>query len=305
MIGGHRTREGMLIEGAQGWGEFSPDPGSPDHVTARWLTAAIEAGTVGWPDPVRGRVPVAVTVPAVEPARAFEIAAASGCAAADVQVATHPDSRADDIARVAAVRDALGPQGRVRADAGGRWDADTAVTAIGALEKAAGGLDYVEQPCRTLDEMAAVRRRVEVRIAADESIRHAAEPIRVAVREAADIAVLQSGALGGVRRGLRIAEVSGLPCVVSATVQTSVGLAAGVALAGALPDLPFACALDTRLSLSADVVADARSLVPVDGYLPVAPMPPAPDPVRLDAFALTDQDRIDRWRALLERAATA
>jgi O-succinylbenzoate synthase len=172
VLDGPAPREGMLLEGPQGWGEFSPPADIDDVHLARWLTAAIEVGTVGWPDPVRGRVPIAVTVPAVDPVRAHAIVTASGCGTAEVTVAGSPGSLADDIARVEAVRDALGPAGAIRVDANGRWDTDTAVSAIAALSSAAGGLEFVEQPCRTLDELAAVRRLVDVRIAADQSIRY-------------------------------------------------------------------------------------------------------------------------------------
>ena len=129
--------EGMLLEGPQGWGEFSPPAAVAGVRAARYLTAAIEAGTVGWPDPVRGRVAVAVAVPAVEPEPAAAIAATGGCSTADVRVARGPGSLDDDIARVAAVRAALGPDAVIRCDAGGAWDVDTAVAAIAALAPAA------------------------------------------------------------------------------------------------------------------------------------------------------------------------
>jgi O-succinylbenzoate synthase len=293
-VPGVGTRAGMLLEGPQGWGEFSPPDGCDDATEVRWLTAAIETGTVGWPDPVRGRVPIAVAVPAVDPGRAHEIVTHAGCATAEVTV---NGSLAEDIARVAAVRDALGPDGAIRCAANGIWDVDTAVTAIAALASAAGGLQYVEQPCRTGGELAAVRRKVDVRIAADLSI---ATGPAVSVVDAADVAVLRCGPLGGVRRGLRVAEASGLPCVVGSTLETSIGLAAGLALAGALPELPFACGLGTMTLLGGDVVAAPRSLVPVDGYLPVAPMPAAPDPELLARFAAVDPTVVARWRARLD-----
>ena len=302
VLDGPAPREGMLLEGPQGWGEFSP-PGDVDGANlVRWLTAAIEVGTVGWPDPVRGRVPIAVTVPAVDPVRAHAIVTASGCGTAEVTVAARPGSLADDIARVEAVRDALGPAGAIRVDANGQWDTDTAVSAIAALTSAAGGLEFVEQPCRTLDQLAAVRRRVDVRIAADQSIRYAKRPLDVSRAGAADIVVLTCAPLGGARRALRVAEVCELPCVVSSALESSIGLAAGLALAGALPELPFACGLGTRTLLDGDVVAPSRSLVPVDGHLPVAPMPAAPDPDLVARFAVTDADVIERWRQRLTTA---
>ncbi|MGH3940612.1 MAG: enolase C-terminal domain-like protein, partial [Pseudonocardiaceae bacterium] len=155
---GIMIREGLLIEGPAGWGEFCPFEDYDDRESAAWLATALEACTVGWPAPVRDRIPINCTVAAVEPDRAHQIAATSGCATAKVKVADHPDSLAEDLARVEAVRDALGPDGAVRVDANGVWDVDTAVKHIRLLDKAAGGLEYVEQPCRTLDELAAVRR---------------------------------------------------------------------------------------------------------------------------------------------------
>lgn len=295
------AREGMLVEGPQGWGEFSPLPG--DLSLMRWLTAAIEPGTVGWPDPLRGRVPIAVTVPAIDAAGAHHIVATSGCRTAAVEVGAGP--LADDIARVEAVRDAIGAAGAIRCDAKGRWDADTAVAAIAALDPAAQGLEFVEQPCRTIAELAAVRRRVEVPIAADESIRTAGDPMSVPLGESADVAVLSCGPLGGARRALRLAERCGLPCVVASSLETSIGLAAGLALAGALPDLPFACELGTVALLGGDLVAPSRSLVALDGYLPVAPMPPAPRPDLLARYAVTEPARLAWWRERLHRATAA
>jgi O-succinylbenzoate synthase len=291
--------EGALLEGPQGWGEFSPPLDCPADELGRWLTAATEPGTVGWPDAVRGRIPVAVAVPAVHPVRARQIAAESGCHSADVTVGA--GALADDVARLEAVRDGLGADGVIRLSVGGAWDVDAAVSAIEVLTEAAGGVGYVEQPCRTAEEMAAVRRRVDVRIAGCASCL-LDDAASVAPGDAADVAVLVSARLGGVRRALRQAERLGLPCVVSSEVQTSVGLAAGLALAGALAELPFACGLGTATGLCGDVVSRGRALVAVDGHLPVAPMPPAPDPDALARYALTDPARVAWWRERLRAA---
>ncbi|PXX65525.1 O-succinylbenzoate synthase [Nocardia tenerifensis] len=296
---GITVREGMLIRGPLGWGEFCPFTEYDDREAAGWLATALEQVTRGWPAPVRDRIPVNCTVPAVDPERAHAIVAGSGCATAKVKVADHPDSLAEDLARVAAVRDALGPHGAVRVDANAVWDVDTAVAHITRIDRAAGGLEYVEQPCRTVEELAAVRRRVDVRIAADESIRRAEDPLRVAVAGAADLAVLKCTPLGGVRRALRVAEAAGLPCVVSSALETSVGLAAQLALAGALPELEFACGLGTVSLLTGDVVAD--SLRPVDGYLPVPKTAPRPDPDLLERYRQRDPARVEWWQQRLER----
>jgi O-succinylbenzoate synthase len=298
---GITTRQGMLIEGPAGWGEFCPFREYDDREAAGWLATAIEAATVGWPEPVRDRVPINCTVPAVGPERAHEIVSASGCATAKVKVADHPASLGEDLARVEAVRDALGPQGAIRVDANGLWDIDTAVAVIPQLDRAASGLQYVEQPCRTIDELATVRRKVTVPIAADESIRRAEDPLRVAVAGAADIAVIKCTPLGGVRRSLQVAEAAGLPCVVSSALETSVGLAAQLALAGALPALDFACGLGTLSLLRGDVVTSTESLRPIDGYLPVPRTAPIPDTALLDTYALDDPEQVAWWRSRLTR----
>ncbi|TCK25588.1 o-succinylbenzoate synthase [Pseudonocardia endophytica] len=300
---GITVREGVLIEGPAGWGEFCPFTEYDDAESVPWLSSAREAAESGWPEPVRGSVPVNCTVPAVDPEQAFRIVRDSGCAAAKVKVADMPGSLPADLARVEAVRGALGPSGAVRVDANGAWTVEEAVHAITMLERSAGGLEYVEQPCRTVDELARVRRRVDVRIAADESIRRADDPLRVALAGAADVAVLKVAPLGGVRRALEIADACGLPVVVSSALETGVGMAAGLALAGALPELPFACGLGTASLLTDDVVAPEEAFVAVDGVLPVPRR--APDPVRRDALAadpvraLWWHDRLDRVSALL------
>ena len=289
---GITVREGMLIRGERGWGEWSPFLEYPPEVAEPWLRCAEEAAAGDWPAPVRPSVPVNVTVPAVGPDRAHAIVRAGGCTTAKVKVAEPGQSPAEDEARVEAVRDALGPSGRIRVDANGGWDVDAAVAAIARLDRAAGGLEYVEQPCASVEDLAAVRRAVGVPIAADESIRRAADPYRVRDLEAADVAVLKVQPLGGVRACLRIAEDIGLPVVVSSALETSVGIAAGVALAAALPELPYACGLATVRLLTDDVAA--TPLLPVDGELPVGV--PLVDDAALARLA-ADPDRAAHWAA--------
>ncbi len=296
-VGGVSMCEGMLIEGPQGWGEFSPPCGVSEEQAARWLTAAIEVGTVGWPDPLRGRVHAAVTVPSVSASRAAEIVAGSGCATAAVLVGE--TSLEEDLARVSAVRAALGPSGSVRVDANGAWDIDAAAAAVPELDRAAGGLEFVEQPCWSLSDVAVLRRRVDVPLAVDQSIWESAEPLALSLDDAVDVAVLNVGGLGGVRRALRVAETFDLPCVVSCDVQASIAIAGGLALAGVLPDAGYAHSLGGALLLDGDVVSEARHLAPADGYLPVAPMPAGPDACRLEEFAARDAGMVARWRGLL------
>jgi O-succinylbenzoate synthase len=290
---GITVREGALIEGPAGWGEFSPFAEYGPRECARWLACAVEAATAGWPAPVRDRVPVNVTVPAVDPARAHALVTASGCRTAKVKVAERGQSLADDAARVEAVRDALGSGGAIRVDANGAWDVGEAVRALRAL--GAFGLEYAEQPCATLAELAELRRRTDVPLAADESIRRAGDPLAVRAAGSCDIVVLKAQPLGGVRAALAVAEACGLPVVVSSAVETSVGLAAGVAFAAALPELRYACGLATVSLLAGDVTA--APLAQEAGVLPVAR--PGVDAERLTAWE-TDPAP---WRARALAAA--
>jgi O-succinylbenzoate synthase len=274
------VREGVLIYGPAGWAEFSPFREYDDAEAASWWRAAREAADDGWPPSVRTRVPVNATVPAVSPEDvAGVLARFPGCTTAKVKVAAAGQSPAEDEDRLRAVRDELGPGGRIRVDANGAWGVERAISLLPRYDRAAGGLEYAEQPCKTTEELAAVRRKLDIPIAADESIRRAGDPLQVASREAADVAVLKVQPLGGVRACLRIAEQIGLPVVVSSALETSVGIAAGVALAAALPELPYACGLATVSLLAHDVVDDP--LVAVGGALPVRR--PVPSETRLAA----------------------
>ncbi|UPK77103.1 o-succinylbenzoate synthase [Nocardioidaceae bacterium SCSIO 66511] len=291
---GITNRDGMLLRGEAGWAEFSPFWDYDASQSRPWLDAALDSAAHPWPEPVRDRVAVNCTVPAVDADRARAIAGGDhGCRTAKVKVAEPGQTLSDDIARVEAVRDALGPDARIRVDANGAWDVDDAVIAIRALDRAAAGLEYVEQPTAAVEDLAAVRKRVDVPIAADESIRRASDPMRVKQLGAADVAVLKVQPLGGARACLRIANDIGLPVVVSSALETSIGIAAGVALAAALPELPYACGLATTRLLTADVVDDP--LTPIDGALPVVRPEPKPDLADVRA----DDETAKRWAARL------
>jgi O-succinylbenzoate synthase len=281
-LGGSSYREATLVEGSAGWGEFSPLPGYPCD-PRRCEEAVKEAVLVGWPAPVRAEVPVNGLVPAVPADTAAALAAealAGGVTTVKVKVGSGPLT--DDVDRVAAVRAALGPSGRIRLDANGAWDVDSAVA---ALERLAGfDLELVEQPVADMGDLARVRRRVAVPVAADESVRSLGDARRLAALDAADAVVVKVQPLGGVRAALRVVEAAGVPAVVSSLYETSVGLAAGVALAAALPELPFACGLGTGALLAGDVVADP--LVPRGGTLPVRR--PVPDPALLARWRVDD-----------------
>ncbi len=305
---GITVREGVLLHGPAGWAEFAPFLDYDDAQAVPWLQSAVDTALTPWPVAVRDSIEVNTTVPVVDPARAADLVRESGCRTAKVKVggldgsvrpgSAGPNSLADDAARLGAVRGALGPGGSIRIDANAGWSVPQALAAIPVLDGAAGGLEYVEQPCASIEELAAVRRRVGVPIAADESIRRADDPLRVALAGAADIAVLKVAPLGGVRQALRVAAAAGLPVVVSSAVDSAVGLAAGLALAGALPVLKHACGLGTASLLTGDV--SSRSLLPADGRLPV--LDRAPEPDRIDDWA-ADGETTDLWLARLTRVA--
>ena len=279
-LGGQAFREATLVQGPMGWGEFSPLPGYPCD-PRRCEEAVREAVFLGWPAARRAEIPVNGLIPSVGPEAAAGLAQeaiAAGVTTLKVKVGGGPLD--DDADRVAAVRAALGPAGRLRLDANGAWDVDGATAAIRRL--APFDLEFVEQPVADLADLAEVRRRVAVPVAADESLRSLGDARRLAALEAADVVVVKVQPLGGVRAALKVIEAAGVPAVVSSLYETSVGLAAGAALAAALPELPFACGLGTAALLSGDVVADP--LVPVAGHLPVRR--PEPDPALLARWAV-------------------
>lgn len=293
---GVETREALLFEGPQGWAEFSPFPEYDDAEAATWLAAAIDYAWHEQPPPLRETIPVNATVPAVP---ASDVAAVlsrfPGCRTAKVKVADPGQVLADDVARVRAVRETLGDQGRVRVDANGVWNIDQAERAIHAL--AEFDLEYVEQPCASVAELVQLRARVkylDIPIAADESVRKASDPLMVARAGAADLLVIKAQPLGGTHRALRIVAEAGLPAVVSSALDTAVGISQGIALAAALPELEFDCGLAT----SALFIRDVADLDLHDGALAVGRV--GVDPSRLDELSAS-VDRQTWWQERLRR----
>jgi o-succinylbenzoate synthase len=287
---GITTREVALIEGPAGWGEFGAFVEYGPAEASAWLASGIE-GAYRQPPPVhRERIPINATVPAVSAAQVSEVLARFP-GAQTAKVAEPGQTLADDVDRVDAVRE-LVPV--VRVDANGGWTVEEAVRAAAALT-AEGPLEYLEQPCATIDELAALRRRIEVPIAADESIRKADDPLAVVRAGAADVAVLKVAPLGGVSALLDIAGQIDIPVVISSALDSAVGIAAGLTAAAALPQLRHACGLGTGRLFVEDV---APAAIPVDGYLAVGPV--TPDSARLHTLAAPPERRqwwIDRVKA--------
>lgn len=304
---GISTREAALIEGPQGWTEFSPFVEYEDAEAAAWLNAALEFGWSKPPETRRTNIDVNATMPAVDASDVPDILARfPGCNTVKVKVAESGQTFADDLARVRAVREALGPNGKIRLDANGGWqliEADTAIRSLARFD-----LDYVEQPCAEIAELAVLRERLGglVRIAADESVRKASDPLTVARAGAADLLIVKVQPLGGISRALDVIQHAGMPVVVSSALETSVGISMGAHLAAALPDhlIAGASGLGTVALLRGDVVPD--SLVPRFGSIPVRRV--VPERLLLAQYRASSyrdgwwRERITRCHALLEAA---
>jgi O-succinylbenzoate synthase len=276
----HRLRIGdreiELLQGPAGWGECSPLPGYPaDPAVCR--AAAESAARDGFPAPVRDSIPVNALVDGP-----FLVQEIRGFPAVKVKVRD-----AAGVALVASVREALGPGVPIRIDANGTWSVDLAIEMIQRLARY--DLELVEQPVASIDDLARVRRAVHVPIAADECIRSVDDARAVRAADAADLIVLKQQPLGGVRAALDVCEAAGLPAVVTSMLETSVGLAAGVALAAALPELPYACGLATLGALAGDVTH--TPLVPTDGAVAVRAIVPDDDLLARYAVSASNEAR--------------
>lgn len=306
---GVQVREGLLIRGPSGWGEFAPFADYSPQRSAPWLAAAAEAAFGTWPQPQRAEVPVNAIIPAVNADDAAALARSAvldhGCTTIKVKVAAPGERLAEDEARVASVRDAIDvamrgtgreSRARIRLDANAGWTLEEAIRTLARL--VAYDIDYIEQPCAELEDLRRLREQVEVRIAVDESVRIGGVSMSE-LESIADVVIVKVGPVGGVRSGLRLVEEWPGDVVVSGALDSAVGLAAGIALAAALPRAPGACGLGTGALLAEDVVS--TPLVPADGMLAVQRVSPDLDAL-MRARGRLDDDQAKRWR---ERAVEA
>lgn len=294
---GITVREALVLRGPAGWTEFSPFVEYDDAEAAAWLRATVD---FGWTDhePAADSVPVNATVPAVAPDEvAALLARYPGCTTAKVKVAEPGTTVDDDVARVAEVRRVMGVDADIRVDANGLWSVDEATRALERL--APYGLEYAEQPCRTVPELAALRSRTAglgVPIAADESVRKAADPLAVARAGAADVLVVKAQPLGGVTAAQAVVADAGLPCVVSSALDTSVGLGIGAFLAAAAMTPGYAAGLGTAAMFASDVTGSP--LLPVAGRVPVRRVEVSRDLLERNAAS---PERTAWWLARLAR----
>lgn len=296
---GITERSGVIVQSATHIGEFSPFVEYDDTYSARWLRAACETYR---PPLRRTHVPVNVTIPAVDAERAAALVANSGgCRTAKVKVAEPGQHLADDLARLEAVRAALGSRGAIRIDANTAWSVEQAARVLPQLDRAAGGLQYAEQPVASTEDLARLRRLVDIPLAADESIRRHPDPLAVKRLDAADIAIIKVQPLGGIRAATRLAEELALPVVVSSALESSVGLARGAMLAASLDEElvtaptgePLACGLATAHLLERDVTA--TPLLPKEGMVAVRD-------IDVD-FETAPSELTDWWMQRLHRVA--
>jgi o-succinylbenzoate synthase len=263
---GVTTREVVLFEGPNGWAEWSPFPEYPDEEAAVWLQAAIEWAFGDLPEPTKKTVKVNATLPAVDnieealaPFGKFEVV--------KIKVAEKGQTLEEDLRRVNRTH-ALYPEAKIRLDANGNYTMEQALELIKKIQDLP--IEYLEQPVRTIAEMAELKLKSNIKIAADESVRKVSDPLAVAKANAADILVLKAQPLGGVSNALRIAKEAGLPVVVSSALETSVGLSMGAYLAQTL-DSEYASGLATAALLADDV--SAQSLIPNNGEISCVRVP--------------------------------
>ncbi len=286
---GIREREVALFSGPIGWAEFSPflEYGAIESVP--WLVSAIESAVTTPPTPIRAAIEINTTMPALE-GRA-EIAEVlswfPGCKAVKVKVG---GNFAADLERVRLVKEMV-PGVRIRLDVNGAWTVDQASSYLLAIHQELGEIEYVEQPCATIEELRALRKRLpaEILIAGDELIRKSQDPLALELSDAVDILILKVAPLGGIKRASQIAAQYGLPIVVSSALESAVGISYGLKLAAAIPVLDYANGLGTGALLNADVA----TLVLENGKIEVGSVSPTDE--SLSTYAV-DGQRMDWWR---------
>ena len=264
---GVTNREVLLFEGPYGWAEWSPFPEYEDEEAAVWLKAAIEWAFTDFPDLGIKTVKVNATLPAVKDV-AGALAPFGDFEVVKIKVAEKGQSLNEDLQRINEVR-RLYPHARIRLDANGGYDLDTALLLAKTMFEEGVPLEYLEQPVKTIAELAELRLKLKqfnIKIAADESVRKVSDPLVVAQAHAADFLVLKAAPLGGINNAINIAKEAGLPVVVSSALETSVGLSMGAYLAASL-NSGYASGLATAALLTDDVTDEP--LIPVNGEIPV------------------------------------
>lgn len=293
-----QTREIAIFRGVR-WAEFSPFVEYDDAESSQWLKAALSWANDPLPKLQRTSIGVNATLPAVEKSEIERVLQPFGIfRTIKIKVAERNSELDQDLERIRRVRE-LYPDVRIRLDANGSF---TVEQALDVAEKTQDlGLEYFEQPVATVSELKLLReqlndKKIELKIAADESIRKASDPLLVAREQAADIAVLKMQPLGGIVPALKIAQECGLEIVVSSALESSIGISQGLYLAGALPELTYDCGLATAALLAADVTE--RPLVAVNGEIRIQEVEPTD--ALIDKYSVSGE-RKDWWLKRIER----
>ena len=284
---GITVREVALIKGPHGWGEFSPFLEYDDAESAPWLASAIEAATTPKPKLYRTSVAINGTIPALnEPADLKRVVDSfPGVSSFKVKVG---NDLAEDLARVNVIRN-LQPQAKIRIDVNGLWSVDQAEAFLSAV----GDIEYVEQPCATIEELRELKSRTSVKIVGDEVLRKAADPFAIDFTGAIDYLMLKVQPLGGIKRAHALAEHHNLPVVVSSALESAIGINYGLTLAASFEEMNFDCGLGTGSLLAADVA----HLPIVDGKIEISEFEP-----QLDGLDVAS-DRFEWWKNRIMRTA--
>ena len=284
---GINHREVALFQGPQGWAEFSPFLEYSDEESARWLACAIEAATQAPPALYRSSIAVNATLPALNGESEISqiLAAFPGCTTIKIKVGTNEE---EDLARIAMVRK-LSPHAKIRIDVNGLWSVDQASR---FLERC-GEIEYVEQPCASVEELRELKSRVDVKIVGDEILRKSTNPFEVDLQGAIDIVMLKVQPLGGIKRAHALAAHHKLPVVVSSALESAIGINYGLTLAASFQELSFDCGLATGSLLASDVA----ELPFIDGKMQITRLEPNFDGLE------TSADRFEWWKNRIMRTA--
>ena len=284
---GVTVREVALFKGDYGWAEFSPFLEYDDAEAAHWLASAIEAATTPRPQLFRTAVAVNGTIPALNDANQIKaiIESFPGVKSFKVKVG---NNLAEDLARINEIRQ-LRPDTKIRIDVNGLWNVDQAEQFL----TSAGEIEYVEQPCATIEELLELKKRTSVKIVGDEILRKAGNPFDIDLTGAVDYLMLKVQPLGGIKRAHAIAEHHKLPVVVSSALESAVGIKYGLELAASFNEMNFDCGLGTGSLLAKDVA----QLQIVDGKIEITEFEP-----QLDGLDVAP-DRYEWWKNRIMRTA--
>ncbi len=284
---GVTVREVALIQGEYGWGEFSPFLEYDDAESAPWLACAIEAATQPKPQIFRTEVAVNGTIPALNDKEELERVVNSFPDVSTFKVKVGTNAQ-EDVARINTIK-SLRPHAKIRIDANGLLSVEQAVS----LLQLVGDIEYIEQPCATIQELRELKKRIDVKIVGDEVLRKAKDPFAIDLTGAVDYLMLKVQPLGGIKRAHQLAQHHKLPVVVSSALESAVGINYGLILAASFEDMNFDCGLGTGSLLAKNVA----QLPIVDGKIQISDVVPNLDGLDVSA------DRFEWWKNRIMRTA--